>query len=68
MVVRVQLHGPIRDKQIGDLVVPIDCMKAVTTFKVHVFITCAVRPASRRGVQIISETNTAVLICFARRT
>jgi len=65
MVVREQLYGPICTKQIGELVGLSDWMKAVTNFKVHVFITCALRPASRRGVQTISESNTGYshLLC-----
>ena len=65
MAVRGQLHGPICTKQIGELVGPSDCMKAATDFRVHVFITCAVRSASRQGVQKISESNTGCshLLC-----
>ena len=64
-MVRGQLHGPICTKQIGELVDSSDCMKAVTDFKVHEFITCAVRPASWQGVQTISESNTGCshLLC-----
>ena len=52
------MHGPICTKQIGELVGRSNCMKTVTNFKVQVFITCAVRPASRQGVQTVSKSNT----------